>query len=287
MELDRFKDIKIHGVAKFFHWVFMTLTYPLRHPFRFLVFLLAVALAFLAVPLSQHVPLKDTISWYFVHKQDVLVTPQPKRTLPQPKVLHQPTFDDDDSASEILPPPAPVEPEPKQYLPMKLPSKWLGKTEEIEPSEQAEPLSEELQTLPAPEVEVSAEAEQKVSAQSELPAEALQEPVAKLAYRKDENLPLVYEDQPKQINGKAMIFSPNEMTVGKTYLILYGIYTNPKKHNVKAAEKYLTELVRGKTLTCDLVAYTYQNLPTGVCYLDGQSLNQKLVDAGFADNVAL
>lgn len=287
MELDRLKDIKIHGVAKFFHWVFMSLTYPLRHPFRFLVFLFAVALAFLAVPLSQHVPLKDTVSWYLGQKQAVLTEPKGKKTLPQPKVLHQPKFDDDDSASEILPPPAPVVPEPKQYLPMKLPSKWLGKTEETEPSEQKEPASEELETLLAPQVEVSAEEEQKVPAQAELSAEALQEPIAKPAYRKDENLPLVYEDNPKRIKGKVMIFSPNEVTVGKTYLILYGIYTNPQKYNVKAAEKYLTELVRGKTLECDLVAYTYQNLPTGVCYLDGQSINQNMVDAGFADNVAL
>lgn len=304
MELDRLKDIKIHGMAKFFHWVFMTLTYPLRHPFRFIIFLLAIALALLAVPLAQHVPLKNTLSWYFSQNQNISVVSPHKKGLPQPKVLHPSQRNTHVSTAEILPLSELSASEPKQYQPMKVPSKWLEKKDE---KEQESPMEEDQQALLAHEEEALPEASHEVSLPPEEPAKILQEPVQtaeiaqepeplteevqelkdKPAYRKDEDLPLVYEDQPQRIKGKVMIFSPNEITVGKTYLILYGIYTNPQKYDVKAAEKYLTKLVRGKTVECDLVAYTYQNLPTGVCYVNGQSLNQKLVDAGFADNVAL
>ena len=70
-------------------------------------------------------------------------------------------------------------------------------------------------------------------------------------------------------------------------MILYGIYTDPAKYNQDDANQYLKELADGKILECKILAYTYRNIATGVCFLDGRSVNRNLVDAGFADNVAL
>ena len=53
------------------------------------------------------------------------------------------------------------------------------------------------------------------------------------------------------------------------------------------ANVYLKELADKKTLECEIVAYTYQNHATAICFLDGMSINQNLVDAGFATDVAL
>ena len=106
-------------------------------------------------------------------------------------------------------------------------------------------------------------------------------------YRRDDTLPLVYEDTPQTVKGETFVFSANEISVGNTYIILYGIYTDPEKYNQEDANQYLKELADGKMLECKIVAYTLHSIATGVCFLDGRSINQNLVDAGFADNVAL
>ena len=97
----------------------------------------------------------------------------------------------------------------------------------------------------------------------------------------------MYEDTPTTVEGETFVFSANEISVGNTYIILYGIYTDPEKYNQDEAGQYLKELADGKMSECKIVAYTQHNIATGVCFLDGRSINQNLVDAGFADNIAL
>ena len=63
--------------------------------------------------------------------------------------------------------------------------------------------------------------------------------------------------------------------------------SNEEKYNPDEAAEYLKELAEQKHIECDIVAYTYQNYATALCYIDGKSINQNLVDAGFADNIAL
>lgn len=121
---------------------------------------------------------------------------------------------------------------------------------------------------------------------NELVAE-IQAPEKNISYRKIDSLPLKYEETPQHIEGTAIIFSANDLSVGDNYVILYGIYTNEEKYNPDEAAEYLKELAEQKHIECDIVAYTYQNYATALCYIDGKSINQNLVDAGFADNIAL
>lgn len=109
----------------------------------------------------------------------------------------------------------------------------------------------------------------------------------KLEYRKIDTLPLTYEEKPEHIEGNALILGPNDLIVGDKYIILYGIYTDAGKQDYNKANVYLKELADKKTLECEIVAYTYQNHATAICFLDGMSINQNLVDAGFATDVAL
>lgn len=109
----------------------------------------------------------------------------------------------------------------------------------------------------------------------------------KLEYRKIDTLPLKYEDNPEHIEGNAIILGPNDLIVGDKYIILYGIYTDANKQDYNQANVYLKELADKKQVECEIVAYTYQNHATAICFLDGKSINKNLVDAGFAIDVAL
>lgn len=292
MELDRLKDIKLHGVAKFFHIVFMSLTYPLRHPFRFLTLVVVVGLLLVAVPLTQGMALNNIWAWYKPSQKALIpvneaLVQKPQNRLPYPHVASQPVF-------EVKPDDSPLlvennEPAlPKQYQPMKLPKSWQMRDEAqtmeavMAPQSQSQSL-----TMPEENLKTQLQADQAPQPIEKVESVSEVQPQSQHSYRKLDDLPLVYEQNPKRIRGKAMVFSPNELVVGKTYLFLYGIYTDPQKHDVAAAEQYLTELVRSQRLECDLVAYSYENLPTGVCYIHGRSVNQNMVDAGYADNVAL
>ncbi len=109
----------------------------------------------------------------------------------------------------------------------------------------------------------------------------------KLSYRKIENLPLKYEEKPQHIEGKAIVFGANDLSVADNYIILYGIYTDEGKYDIQKATEYLRELADGKQIECEIVAYTYQHYATALCFINGKSINQNLVDAGFAENIAL
>ena len=54
-----------------------------------------------------------------------------------------------------------------------------------------------------------------------------------------------------------------------------------------SSKKYLEQFVKDKVVRCDIVAYTYQDIATALCYVDDDSINQRLVDEEFSRNVAL
>ncbi len=121
-------------------------------------------------------------------------------------------------------------------------------------------------------------------------SEALGENVVQTQKQKvviSETLPLIYIKNSIAIEGAAEVQNANEMVVNGTYVFLYGIYVDPNLPKGIEAKKYLEVLVKDKKVHCDIVAYTYQEIATALCYVDGESINQKLVDEGFSKNVAL
>ena len=102
-----------------------------------------------------------------------------------------------------------------------------------------------------------------------------------------QKLPLVYLKDPVPVSGKALVQNANEIIVDGTYIFLYGIYVDPNLPKGIEAKKYLEQFVKDKVVRCDIVAYTYQDIATALCYVDDDTINQRLVDEEFSRNVAL
>lgn len=102
-----------------------------------------------------------------------------------------------------------------------------------------------------------------------------------------QKLPLVYLKDPVPVSGKALVQNANEIIVDGTYIFLYGIYVDPNLPKGIEAKKYLEQFVKDKVVRCNIVAYTYQDIATALCYVDDDSINQRLVDEEFSRNVAL
>lgn len=305
MDLIRLKSIRLHGFNKFLHSVFMVVTYPVRHIFIFSICVIIFLAVLIALPLLFGVSANHIGDWYLLkcNKNNICTEIQEKiekavKTEPSevsaPKIIRAQQVEDTEAMKEsrrvfkktdapIAPEDAELESEikpKKQYKIMNIKKNPPISRAEVMPEVvKAESKTVEPVVVSQPVVLPALQPEKPVVVAPELPASKY--------YRRDDTLPLVYEDTPQTVKGETFVFSANEISVGNTYIILYGIYTDPEKYNQEDANQYLKELADGKMSECKIVAYTQHNIATGVCFLDGRSINQNLVDAGFADNVAL
>lgn len=305
MDLIRLKSIRLHGFNKFLHSVFMVVTYPVRHIFIFSICVIIFLAVLIALPLLFGVSANHIGDWYLLkcNKNNICTEIQEKlekavKTEPSevsaPKIIRAQQVEDTEAMKEsrrvfkktdapIAPEDAELESEikpKKQYKIMNIKKNPPISRAEVMPEVvKAESKTVEPVVVSQPVVLPALQPEKPVVVAPELPASKY--------YRRDDTLPLVYEDTPQTVKGETFVFSANEISVGNTYIILYGIYTDPEKYNQDDANQYLKELADGKMSECKIVAYTQHNIATGVCFLDGRSINQNLVDAGFADNVAL
>ncbi len=115
-------------------------------------------------------------------------------------------------------------------------------------------------------------------------AEELQEIKVQTVKR---HLPLVYLDTPKEVIGAVTVHNANELEVDGTYIFLYGIYVNPDTEQGIYAKKFLENMVKNQIVRCSIVAYTLQDVATGMCYLNGENINRMMVTNKFSKNVAL
>lgn len=277
MQLDRLKDLKLHGISKITHKFIMFLTYPFRHIFKFLALTFVAAVFLAALPMMQGVPYTDIIDWYLLKYEVADSTTSQKQ--PDIKLSPAPVVQPQDKVVEVEAPKIvrrqSVEPAENS----------VGKRQAFKPAETSDQPRKKYKVLKInkenrPQVVQTQQPKSEVAQQPAQPAEQ-----EKSYYRKVENLPLTYEDNPQEVSGKTFVFSGNELTVGDTYIILYGIATPVQ--NQDQAHQYLKDLADGKNLTCKIVAYTNYNIASGVCFLNGQSINQILVDAGLSQNIAL
>ncbi|MBE6445263.1 MAG: hypothetical protein E7019_04325 [Alphaproteobacteria bacterium] len=111
-----------------------------------------------------------------------------------------------------------------------------------------------------------------------------------------ENIPVIikkgraalkYLDKPETILGKAYVINANELKVGDVELFLYGVYVNPKTEVGRKAKQFLIETVENRNMSCQIIAYTYQNIATANCMIDDININDKLVENGYSKKVVL
>lgn len=282
MEMDHVKDMRVKGAGKFFYGLVMLITYPLRHFFKFIGFILVSTVFLAAVPMSQGVSYRHVLDWYLLRYQDaedklsgqikvfeldVPADDNPARfkEVSAPKIIRkaQHKSPDDVRRRVFKRPPIKL---PQEDIPQA--SSGLVASNTVMPVKKSRVIEPEK---PLPTI-------RQDQSETEMPAPTIQ-------YRKDLSLDLMYEETPKEVIGKTYVFNAGEMAVGDAYIILYGI--DIKKENDAKGFLYLKELADGKELSCMIVAYTKENIPTGICFLDGRSINRNMVDAGFADNIAL
>lgn len=105
-------------------------------------------------------------------------------------------------------------------------------------------------------------------------------------YRRD--LPsLVYLDTPKTISGMSFVYHANAIDVDGTYVLLFGVYTSPQSDQGINAAIFLESLIENKNVSCKIVAFTKQDVPTGICFINDININKLLVLKGLSENVAL
>lgn len=100
-------------------------------------------------------------------------------------------------------------------------------------------------------------------------------------------LALVYVNEPKTISGPAIVANANELIINNETIFLFGIYVDPNISKGQEAKVFLDKTIGGRNVDCNIEAYTYQGIATGICNVGQTNLNKALVEKGMSKNVAL
>lgn len=113
------------------------------------------------------------------------------------------------------------------------------------------------------------------------------EPMPKPQARTKPKIDLDYLSVPEIVYGKPDVINANKLIVDNKHLFLYGIYVDAETQLGKDAKSFLKDLIADKTINCRIVAYTFQKVATGYCFVDNISINHLLVEKGFSKDIAL
>ncbi len=240
------------GWAKFFHRLFLFVTFPIRKPLWFLLILILMFFAptFNGVkPSEVHLWYGEKIKLFFVNTTNKVQ-----------KVI---------STDELI----------SKSKPMQVVDRPI-KTSGRKMFEKAKSAPILVRT----QIDVSTNTlEESKNLKANVVAETKSEQKTNIKKK----LNLKYLDEPKKISGEAIIHNANELSINNEYIFLYGIYTDPNSENGIKAETYLRSETEGKIVECLINAYTYQNIATAICMVDGLDINRELVSLGYSKNVAL
>ena len=260
------KDLQSKGFVKVLNKIFRFVFFPFIHPliFVFLLFLLVGVL--FAWPLYNGVKLADIPNWY-VEKSSVYYA-EIKNVFVSATSKPQ-KFDVKKMTENINSGPINV----------KKVEKKPGKDEIV--------VYETQQMINRKAFEMAQEIPVDVKKTFEHAKQAEEEKNDLFSFRRNDALGLTYLENPIMLEGVAKVVSANEVKVGQRVLLLYGIYTHPASDGGKAAVDFMKQNIEGENISCKIVAYTNSAIPTGLCVFNGFSLNQKLVDLGYSNDITL
>ena len=98
---------------------------------------------------------------------------------------------------------------------------------------------------------------------------------------------LIYLENPRDISGISFVYHANAIDVNGVYVMLFGVYADPQTEKGVNTALFLEKLIENKNVSCKIVAFTTQNVPTGICFIDNMNINRLLVLKGLSENVAL
>lgn len=282
---------KPSGLGAVLHKSVMFLTYPFRKPWGILVILLLLAAAVYAVPMYVYqVPVKEVHTWYierikFFEKRDLNeVSGKFSKLLNKiPMLSEEPA-----KGTDRLVVAAPTQKEIRRQM-FKAASAGskrqkvdvlAAEADNVVAVEMPEPVTAPDEIEKKEEVRYQQVAEENKNGFDEKPV------IVKKVSVEDGNM-LRYLPQPQKISGAVKVHNANELEVGGTYLFLYGIYSSPKTSRGVKAAVFLKDALEGETVSCDILAYTADNVATGECFVEGISINKVLVERGYSDRVSL
>lgn len=268
----------LRGWAKFFHRLGRLILFPLRRPVLTLVILLILFLA----PTFRGVKPVDVPRWYASQVYGVCNKVLVWWGIRQPEVAPGSfKFNPDEAAPAPVAPsefetPEPVDSEAPNILDV---LKGTDNSAAEQPQEAEQPLAPSVEETPQVE-----EVEQPQT-RSDIRIPADESLYAYPANKKVSSLK--YVDFPHEIIGKAVVHDSNEIEINGEFIMMYGIFVHPYTARGVSATKYLKDLIDGKEIKCGVVAYTEQDIATGICYYNGVNLNRDMVQKGYTRNVAL
>lgn len=257
----------LKALNKFFYFV----SYPLRKPLGFVLLLLVATAALYAYPVYKGVDYKNVHTWYIekAEKTKVAELINTYNQAPQKGI---------DTLVET------------STAPQEVRRKMFAKAVSKDPvgrdvlSEQAgDVVAVESMYVPQ-EVDV---APKKNVQQSDDNLIAVEVKNDQKVFKMRNGIALNYLQTPIEVVGSARVFNANELLVGDKYVFLHGVYSNPLNSRGVKAAVFLKSLIRGKTVTCLIIAYSSDEVATAECSVGGVSINDTMVENGYSDKISL
>lgn len=254
--------LKVTGSTKFFHRLFMFVTFPIRKPLLFIPLLIIAYL----LPTFMGAKPNEVHLWYWNKIKNnttnisAIISEKTQAILPDVDIS-LPSMDSFKSTekpiNQIVDLP--------ENNPQNIRRKMFEKAQEAPTTIDILKTPQVIDTVPSVVVGTT--------------APTVGEPKKKLA--------LVYADNREEISGTAEVKNANELEInGKSYF-LHGIYVDPNTQKGSEAKSFLKTLIGNNIIKCVIEAYTYQGVGTIKCMVNNESINQIMIDEGYSKNVAL
>lgn len=270
----------LSGLPGLIHRVVMFFTYPFRHPVRFLIFVLALCAIAYIIPILYGVQPKKVCSWYAELignvRSQVSTVQEHKGTDNLVDVDYQPS--QQEVRRKMFA--AASGQDPRTVDVLRESASEVVDIREVRPTEkvvdEAEFVSEgEEQIVPEEKAEIIVETQKEP-----------EEEVFEFSKHYGEYTNLDYIEKPVEIAGTAKVYNANELSIGDTYIFLYGIYSNPRTERGVKCNVFLRNMVKDEEVRCEILAYTKSDkTATAVCYVGKDEINSLLVRQGLSDRV--
>ncbi len=247
------------GWMKWINRFFRFILYPFIHPKAFVILLVLVLAAVIVWPISQGVQPEDLKKWYgekYNQYSDVvrshIAGSYLEKIIPDKKKIN-------DNVAPVV--------RPKFEAPKQKMADYKSPQKNRRKAFQKVEINKDKQNV---------EVRKRVSSSYNGPD-----------FKRNNSLDLNYLENPRKVSGVLEVVNANEVMLGARRLFLYGIYVPPSSDKGLNAEIFLRKNYGGKNVDCYIGAYAKSGQGTAICVIDGININQKLVDAGFSQNVSL
>lgn len=268
------EGLRLRGWGKFFHGLFLFITFPIRKP---LIFVPILMLGYLAPTFMGAKPTEVHL-WYWNK-----IKSQTKTIGSTISEKTQEIIPDVDNFAISMPSLksmgiSSAEKEQK-IVDVPIPDMQKIRRQTFEKSKEAPNTVDALRTAQLQEEKLLQQENESVFNNKETQQDIKSSQASKL--------PLVYVEKNEEISGTAEVLNANELKInGKSYF-LHGIYVNPKSQDGINAKNLLKAIIAQNIIHCQVKAYTYKGKGTLICFVNGENINWLLVNRGYSRNVAL